>query len=114
MSKDIQTDEELEAQVKRILEAELTVSEVAAYATGNKGAITDIMRHQIMQLIKAHTQQAIDRARLEMVSSANCILQTDEPAIDEIWFDYEGFPMRQDTLTSHLQNQLNNLKGGVN
>lgn len=44
---------------------------------------------------------------LNMVSTANCIIQADEPAIDEIWFEYNGLPMRQDTLTTELQTKEN-------
>ena len=59
----------------------------------------DILAKSTQEKVK----EAERLARIEMVGSANCILEADEPAIDEIWFDYEGVPMRQDTLFSHLQ-----------
>lgn len=68
-----------------------------------------INRPEIVEA-EGQLQRICASEQLKLVQSANCILQADEPAIDEIWFDYEidgqTWPMRQDTLTSHLQTQL--------
>lgn len=59
------SEEELRAEVTKIIEAELSVSEVVAYAAGNKGAITNIMIEQIMQLISSHDEKIKREAKLE-------------------------------------------------
>lgn len=59
---------------------------------------------EVMSLVT----EAETKGMIKMVSSANCILQADEPAIDEIWFDWEQpngdvLPMRQDTILAALK-----------
>ena len=59
------SDDELRQKVRSIIEAELSVSEVAAYAAGNKGAVTNIMIEQTMQLIKQRDEQVAREARID-------------------------------------------------
>lgn len=74
-------------------------------------------KEELGQAITTIIEQSEKRARilgqLEMVRSANCIFQADEPAIDEIWFDLvqdsDILPMRQDTMTSYLKQELDHI-----
>lgn len=71
------TREELTKQIGIVLTRELTVQEVAAYASGKKEAITEIMKHEIMQLIDTYTQAKVLEARIderEQVSKSNAEL----------------------------------------
>lgn len=74
------------------------------------GELWDYQLDRLVPFISHHLEQAELQARIDVVESANCILQADEPAIDEIWFDYNGMPMRQDTMLDELQAQLTNNK----
>jgi hypothetical protein len=60
-------------------------------------------------LFAADKEKAVLDGKIKLVESANCILEADEPAIDEIWFDYDSngeiLPMRQDTLLSELRSK---------
>lgn len=77
------SDEELHKQLKSILEAELSAAEVAAYAAGNKEAITDIMRHQLFDLI--NTQK-----RLYAESVLNSLTDNER----KVWLYQEDFDKR--------------------
>lgn len=75
------------------------------------GELWDYQLDKLVTFINAHTARKETEARLEVVKSANCILQADEPSIDEIWFDLkfpngEVWPMRQDTMISELEQKL--------
>lgn len=73
--------------------------------------LIDEPKQQLLNLI----QEEKIKGMLKMVETANCILQADEPAIDEIWFDLDMpddsiMPMRQDTMLSELKHRLQALK----
>lgn len=73
--------------------------------------LRDFLKQQLLSLI----QEEKIKGMLKMVETANCMLQADEPAIDEIWFDLDMpddsiIPMRQDTMLSELKHRLQALK----
>lgn len=93
------SDDELRDKVRSIIEAELSVSEVAAYAAGNKGAITNIMIEQTMQLIKQREEQV---ARDYAIKGAEKVLE-----------DLNDWIKLNNPIVSILQHHISTMSGHI-
>lgn len=91
----IMQEDELKEKIQKILNIELSISEVAAYAAGNKNAVTAVMVEEFMLLIKQYSKDYADR-EYEYIASK------DPEHIQNIeWIQYlEGIVARENTEES--------------